>query len=224
MSQSSNPAGGDVVFAVYDPAAYMTFFLPLQSTANSSCTNNCGQVNMQDATGGNTLVFKGNSRFVYVTPVNGVATPTTVDWQSIRANTTGDANWGARTVLAAALGYIAPLPSPALPPVIQDVPPPVLPAVAPFVPRPVLQQPLMSAAILREMMDNYVQYAQIALAQNGSIVTVSSPEEVTLVSGKTKGKKALDDSDGGSEPTQSRDITTACVSDRDGKAASCVEE
>ena len=210
ISQSSSPAGGDVVFAVYDPSAYMTFFLPLQTSANSGCTNNCGQVNMQDATGGNTLVFKGNSRFVYETPVNGVATPNTVDWRSIQANTTGDANWGPRTVLTTALGYAPPLLIPAMPPVIQDIPLP--------------QQPIVNAAVLRELMDNYVQYTQIALAKNGSVVTVSSPEEVTLISGKPKGKKTPDDADGSSDPTQSREVGIACGADKDGKVTSCVEE
>ena len=224
ISQSSNLAGGDIVFAVYDPNAYMTFFLPLQTSANSACTNNCGQVNMQDATGGNTLVFKGNSRFIYVTQINGAPTATTVDWQSIQANTMGDANWGARTVLTTALGYVAPPPTPSAPPVALVIPEPVVPAVAPPTARPALEQPLVNAATLREMMDNYVQYTQLALAQNGSVVTVSSPEEVTLAPAKGKVKKTGDDLDSGGEPTQSQGGSAACSSDKDGMGVSCSEE
>ena len=223
FSQSSNMAGGDVVFAVYEPSAYMTFFLPAQTTANSSCTANCGQVNMQDATGGNTLVFNGNARFVIQNASNGAPATSVVDWQSINANTNGDHNWGTRFVQAPALGYIPPAP-----PVVADFIPPVLTPpssiTVPALPKPLPPQPIVNAAVLRELMDNYVQYSLLTLARNGSVVTISSPEEVALVSGKAKVKKASDADDGGSEPTQSRESGAVCGADKDGKATSCTEE
>ena len=73
-------------------------------------------------------------------------------------------------------------------------------------------------------MDNYVQYSLLTLARNGSVVTISSPEEVALVSGKAKVKKASDADDGGSEPTQSRESGAVCGADKDGKVTSCTQE
>ena len=223
FSQSSNLAGGEVVFAVYEPSAYMTFFLPAQTTANSSCTANCGQVNMQDATGRNTLVFNGNARFVIQNASNGAPSTSVVDWQSINANTNGDHNWGTRFVQAPALGYVPPAP-----PVVADFIPPVLTPpssiTVPALPKPLPPQPIVNAAVLRELMDNYVQYSLLTLARNGSVVNVSSPEEVALVSGKAKVKKASDPDDGGSEPNQSSESGAVCGADKDGKVTSCTEE
>ena len=215
FNQSSNPSGGNVAFSVFDADATMTFFLPVQTSSNSHCTNNCGQVNMQDVSGGrNTLVFNGDARFI---SDNQAPAQT---WDSIKGNTLGEGNWGARVTLAPAFDYRPPAQPPIEPPV---QPPLSLVLSEPVTQPPYVQQQVVTGATLSEFMSNYVEYMNALLEQKGSVVTVSSPEEVALVHGKGRTKRGGDDSDAGGEPVQSQS-GVACSSEQDGKSASCNEE
>jgi autotransporter-associated beta strand protein len=90
MTAKSNPQPGEVVFSVWDPAANITYLLPLQDTTNSNCTSNCGQMNLQNPNGLDALKVNGNNNFM------------------ASRNSTGVNNWGDRITQANALGYVLP--------------------------------------------------------------------------------------------------------------------
>jgi hypothetical protein len=97
MTAKSNPQPGEVVFSVWDPAASITYLLPLQDANNSNCSSNCGQMNLQNPNSVDAIKFNGNNNFVAV------------------RNSTGVNNWGARITQANALGFVVPPVRPALP-------------------------------------------------------------------------------------------------------------
>jgi hypothetical protein len=90
MTAKSNPQPGEVVFSVWDPAASITYLLPLQDQNNSNCSTNCGQMNLQNPNSVDAIKFNGNNNFVAV------------------RNSTGVNNWGTRIIQANALGYVSP--------------------------------------------------------------------------------------------------------------------
>jgi autotransporter-associated beta strand protein len=87
---ASQPGG--VVFSVWDPAASVNFNLPIQTTANSGCSTNCGQVNLQNPNSLDSLTIYGSTNFTQA------------------ANLTGQNNWGNQLAVSNALGYVAPPP------------------------------------------------------------------------------------------------------------------
>ena len=82
---------GDVVFSVWDPAASVNFNLPIQTTANSGCSSNCGQVNLQNPNSLDSLTIYGSTNFAQA------------------ANLTGVDNWGTGYLQGNALGYVPPI-------------------------------------------------------------------------------------------------------------------
>jgi hypothetical protein len=79
-----------VTFSVWDPASSLNFNLPLQEVANSGCSTNCGQLNLQNPNSLDSLTLNGVSNFI------------------VAANLTGVNNWGSSYVQNEALGYIPP--------------------------------------------------------------------------------------------------------------------
>jgi hypothetical protein len=88
MSAQSSAQPGSVTFSVWDPASRLNFNLPLQEVANSGCSTNCGQLNLQNPNSLDSLTLNGVSNFI------------------VAANLTGVNNWGASYVQNEALGYI----------------------------------------------------------------------------------------------------------------------
>jgi autotransporter-associated beta strand protein len=88
-AQSSSQPGG-VTFSVWDPAASVGFNLPEQTVANSSCSANCGQMNLQNPGSVDILAINGLTNF------------------ALDANLTGVNNWGNQFVRGDALGYTPP--------------------------------------------------------------------------------------------------------------------
>jgi hypothetical protein len=68
----------------------LNFNLPLQEVANSGCSTNCGQLNLQNPNSLDSLTLNGISNFI------------------VAANLTGINNWGSSYVQNDALGYIPP--------------------------------------------------------------------------------------------------------------------
>jgi len=91
MSAQSSSAPGAVTFSVWDPAASVNFNLPEQSLANSGCTSNCCQYNLQNPGSLDSLTMNGASNFL------------------LDANVEGVNNWGNQITANQALGYIAPV-------------------------------------------------------------------------------------------------------------------
>ena len=91
MTAQSNPQPGTVTFSVVDPAASVTYLLPIQDTTNSACAANCGQMNLQNPNSVDSLKINGDNNFY------------------ASRNSAGEGNWGARITQDHALGYI-PLP------------------------------------------------------------------------------------------------------------------
>ena len=91
MSAQSSAAPGNVTFSVWDPAASVSFNLPEQSIANSGCSSNCGQINLQNPGSLDRLSINGTSNFI------------------LDANVTGVNNWGSEITFNQALGYVAPV-------------------------------------------------------------------------------------------------------------------
>jgi hypothetical protein len=89
MSAQSSSQPGGVTFSIWDPASRLNFNLPLQTVANSGCSSNCGQLNLQNPNSLDVLTLNGRSNFNTV------------------ANLTGVNNWGSSYVQNEALGYIA---------------------------------------------------------------------------------------------------------------------
>jgi hypothetical protein len=90
MTAKSNPQPGQVVFSVWDPAASVNYLLPMQNLTNSNCLSNCGQINLQNPNGVDSIKFNGNNNFMAI------------------RNSAGVNNWGGRVTQANALGYVAP--------------------------------------------------------------------------------------------------------------------
>jgi hypothetical protein len=76
---------GTVTFSVYDPAARVTYLLPLQTSGAGS-----GQMNLQNPNSLDTLAINGSNNYSTV------------------QNRNGTNNWGAPAVIAPALNYVAP--------------------------------------------------------------------------------------------------------------------
>ena len=91
MSAQSSTQPGGVTFSVWDPASSLNFNLPLQEVANSGCSTNCGQLNLQNPNSLDSLTLNGVSNFI------------------VAANLTGVNNWGSSYVQNEALGYIPPV-------------------------------------------------------------------------------------------------------------------
>ncbi|WP_216240090.1 YDG domain-containing protein [Polynucleobacter sp. JS-Polo-80-F4] len=143
---ASQPGG--VVFSVWDPAASVNFNLPIQTTANSGCSTNCGQVNLQNPNSLDSLTIYGSTNFTQA------------------ANLTGQNNWGNQLTVSNALGYVAP------PPVI---PPATLPATQQIPSIDSLSGGALREA-LDYHADQAQMFVDMKVLMAG--VTVSTPEEI----------------------------------------------
>lgn len=91
MSAQSSTAPGNVTFSVWDPAASVSFNLPEQTVANSGCSSNCGQINLQNPGSLDALAINGSTNFM------------------LDANLSGVNNWGNQITNGNALGYVPPV-------------------------------------------------------------------------------------------------------------------
>ena len=198
MNAQSSAAPATVAFSVWDPAASVSFNLPEQSVANSGCSSNCGQINLQNPGSLDSLVINGSSNF------------------ALDANLSGVNNWGNQFTSANALGYVAPTITPPAP----------TPAITAAAPAPALNIPLVLASYipregvaggaLREVIDfhaDQVQYAGNSRSFGG--VSVSSPEDTEVISsksGKSKGK-SLDEASTTNICTVDQSGNTKCEED-----------
>ncbi|MBU3594824.1 filamentous hemagglutinin N-terminal domain-containing protein [Polynucleobacter sp. 86C-FISCH] len=198
MNAQSSAAPATVTFSVWDPAANVSFNLPEQSVANSGCSSNCGQINLQNPGSLDSLVINGSSNF------------------ALDANLTGVNNWGNQFTSANALGYLAPTTTPPAP----------TPTITAAEPAPALNTPLVlasyipregvAAGALREVIDfhaDQVQYAANSRSFGG--VSVSTPEDTEVISsksGKSKGK-SLDEASTTNICTVDQSGNTKCEED-----------
>ena len=90
MSAQSSSQPGTMTFSVWDPAASVGFNLPVQTVANSGCSANCGQYNLQNPNSRDVLIINGSTNF------------------ALDANLTGVNNWGNEFIQKQALGYTPP--------------------------------------------------------------------------------------------------------------------
>ena len=90
MTAQANSQPGTVTFSVWDPAAKVTYLLPLQDASNSNCGSNCGQINLQNPNSLDGIKINGDNNFIAA------------------RNSTGENNWGTRITQDNALGYVAP--------------------------------------------------------------------------------------------------------------------
>jgi mucin-19 len=90
MSAQASSQPGSVTFSVWDPAASISFNLPVQTLVNSGCSTSCGQINLQNPNSVDALKVYGDTNF------------------STNANLTGVNNWGTGYIQGNALGYVPP--------------------------------------------------------------------------------------------------------------------
>lgn len=98
MSARASTQPGSVTFSVWDPAANVSFNVPEQTVANSACSNNCGQINLQNPSSRDILTINGRTNF------------------ALDANLTGVNNWGNEYVQRNAIGYASPVTIPSIRP------------------------------------------------------------------------------------------------------------
>ena len=94
MSAQASVQPGSVTFSVWDPSASVNFNLPEQSVANSACSSNCGQINLQNPNSIDILAINGSTNF------------------ALDANLAGVNNWGSEYVQRSALGFTPPATTP----------------------------------------------------------------------------------------------------------------
>jgi hypothetical protein len=91
MTAQATTRGGEVAFSVWDPEASITFNLPRQTPDNSNCSGvSCGQINLQNPGGLDSLRFDGKSNYLE------------------NQNTSGVGRWASPAISNNALGFIAP--------------------------------------------------------------------------------------------------------------------
>jgi hypothetical protein len=196
MSAQSSSAPGNVTFSVWDPAASVNFNLPEQTVANSGCSSNCGQINLQNPGSFDSLVINGGSNFLLDANLNGVN------------------NWGNQVTNGNALGYVAPVTPIATPPVaIADQAPvrntPLV--LANYVPREGL-----AGGSLREVIDFHADQTQLFVAQRTYAgVSVSAPAQTEVIAAESteSQSKSLDGAKGSNICTVDRDGNTKCEED-----------
>jgi hypothetical protein len=98
MDARSTNQPGTVTFSIFDPSSEISFLLPIQTSANSSCSGaSCGRMNLQNPNSLDTLVFNGDTNYVS------------------NQNTVGAGNWRSDAVQNNALGYVLPVTPPTIP-------------------------------------------------------------------------------------------------------------
>jgi hypothetical protein len=99
VARSSNQPG-TVTFSVFDPNAAINYLLPVQTASNSSCQGaTCGRMNLQNPNHLDALVINGDNNY-----------------GGNQNNALGAGYWRAPATENNALGYVAPVVQPTLPP------------------------------------------------------------------------------------------------------------
>lgn len=167
MTAQATTQPGTVTFSVYDPAATITYLLPLQTSGAGA-----GEMNLQNPNSLDSLAINGSNNY------------TTVQ------NRNGTNNWGAPAVISPALNYVAPafvppaFAAPSAPPA-----PAVQPATQPAIvnlPPPNMRIPgaaIASASAIAPTIQNSTNFVIYNASQNAGKVDVVMAPDANAVSG-----------------------------------------
>jgi hypothetical protein len=174
----------------------VNFNLPEQTVANSGCSSNCGQINLQNPGSLDALVINGSTNFM------------------LDANLSGVNNWGNQITNGNALGYIPPVIPPAV--ISPSISEPIAVRNSPLVLASYVPREGIAGGSLREVIDFHADQTQLFVSQRmfGG-VSVSSPEQTEVMAAKSAKaqSKSLGGSKGSDVCTVDRDGNTKCEED-----------